>query len=161
MSLNKPKENASQKFKLKKGPQNKTTTAINNNSEQSISKFEGNILGTQSSKRNNKPILLNKAVGKGASPKKSNKNVKFVNITKNNDNKINIEELESKLDNIKSELVKENGLFIDEINTYNAKLSQQKKEINALNKENADFFIHYLFVLLLFRVSYTTVNFFP
>ena len=139
MSLNKHKENVSQKFKLKKGPQNKTSTSINNDSEPSISKFEGTILGTQSTKNEKKPILLNKAVGKGAIPKKSNKNVKFVNINKNNDNKINIEELESKLDNIKSELLKENGSFIDEINTYNTKLSQQQKEINLLNKENADF----------------------
>ena len=86
MSLNKPKENSTQKFKLKKSPQNKTSTTINNESEESISKYQGSILGTQSNKNKNKPNLLNKAVGNGISSKKSNKNVKFVNKT-NNDNK--------------------------------------------------------------------------
>ena len=35
--------------------------------------------------------------------------------------------------------MKESGSFIDEVNTYNIKLTQQQKEINLLNEENMEF----------------------
>ena len=138
MSTKQQKDGGNKNIKFIKNPLNQKTNqkANINDIDVTISRFDGNILGVSepNNKPKPKPILLNKSVGRGNSSKNikiknENNNIISKKIQKN-------EEIKLKIEEINSETLKEKGKLLDEINTYNNKLSQQQKEINDLNKEN-------------------------
>ena len=144
MTSNQPEENSTNEYKLINNPENKKST-FNDEGEVSvsISKYEGNIFGSPKTinKKKKKPILLDKSVGRGDSSKKSKKNLKLDITKKQNENKkkVKTEDLNLKLDNLNSELIKEQDSLIEEVQKYNTTISQKQTEINSLSKENTVF----------------------
>ena len=137
MSKNQQKEVGNKNIKFIKNPLNQKTSQKTNTNDidESISRFNGNILGVSGQKNKPKPILLNKSVGRGNSSKNINNNKENNNIinTKKRNKK---EDIKLKIEEINSEILNEKGKFLDEVTTYNNQLSQKQKEINDLNKEN-------------------------
>ena len=137
MSKNQQKEVGNKNIKFIKNPLNQKTNQKTNTNDidESISRFNGNILGVSGQKNKPKPILLNKSVGRGNSSKNINNNKENNNIinTKKRNKK---EDIKLKIEEINSEILNEKGKFLDEVTTYNNQLSQKQKEINDLNKEN-------------------------
>lgn len=96
----------------------------------SISKFEGNILGIPEN-RNTRRFATKKN-----SLRPRRKSIKYSTKIKYNKPKINLGELKEKIENLNIQIVKENKLCLNELNTCNKKISEQKKEIIKLKKQN-------------------------
>ena len=99
---------------------------LNDDMEASISRYKSTFLGIGASKKAKK---INE------SPLKEIPNTKLPIIQE----KLNISDLESQLNNLKSKLIIEKQDCINEVSELNQKLSDARKDISMLNKNNSEF----------------------
>ena len=132
MSNNEPKENIKKKIKILNNPLNRNLNKNSNikDSNISISKLEGNIPGSTKIKKSKNMLINNKLIGtEDNNVFKGNKNKK---------KKLIIEELKQKIDDLNTKIITEKQSCLDELYTYNKKISEQEKLINELNNDNFD-----------------------
>jgi hypothetical protein len=136
MSNDNPKETLEKKIELITSPTNQSVD-IQFQIKQpniAISKFEGNILGIPE-ERNTRRFITKKN-----SLRLRRKSIKYSTKIRSNKavQKINFAELKQKVEDINTQITKENKLCLNELSRCNKKISEQKKKIIELKKQNLE-----------------------
>ena len=135
MSNDNPKETLEKKIELITSPISQSLDIHFQVKEPniSISKFEGNILGTPEERDTRRFIT------KKNSMRLRRKSIKYsTKIRTSRVPKINFLELKQKVEDINIQIKKENKLCLNELSRCNKKISEQKKEIIELKKQNLE-----------------------